>query len=160
MAAPPPPGGAAIAAAADLRNYHTILEKHFSVRFEKLGDDEHGDFPRWRGQILGHVRLIVDPLSRFFAMSAPATRWRSPLLSGALPPAKRHGYETGHHSCVAYKRARHHRARVPSLTHVGDNCAEQMVLGTLSSCAEHLTHTNDRCAHSLRTTECAEALAV
>ena len=47
-------------------------------------------------------------------MSAPAARWRSPLLSGALPPAKRHGYETGYHSCVAYKRARHHRARVPS----------------------------------------------
>ena len=37
-------------------------------------------------------------------MPAPAARWRSLLLSGALPPAKRHGSETGHHSCVAYKR--------------------------------------------------------
>ena len=30
-------------------------------------------------------------------MSAPATRWRSPLLSGAMPSAKRHGSETGYH---------------------------------------------------------------
>ena len=51
--------------------------------------------------------------SRFFAIVGTG---RSPLLCGALPPAKRHGSESRHHFCVAYRRARHHLARVPSLT--------------------------------------------
>ena len=51
--------------------------------------------------------------SRFFAIVGTG---RSPLLCGALPPAKRHGSESRHHFCVAYRRARHHLARVPCLT--------------------------------------------
>ena len=38
------------------------------------------------------------------------------LLCSAIPPAKRHGSESRHHFCVAHRRARHHLARVPSLT--------------------------------------------
>ena len=60
--------------------------------------------------------------SRFFAIVGTG---RSPLLCGALPPAKRHGSESRYHFCVAHRRARHHLARVPSLTHVGADCADK-----------------------------------
>ena len=60
--------------------------------------------------------------SRFFAIVGTG---RSPLHCGALPPAKRHGSESRYHFCVAHRRARHHLARVLSLTHVGADCADK-----------------------------------
>ena len=61
-----------------------MLEKHFSVRFEKLGDDEHGDFPRWRGQILGHVRLIAGAEAALLD-GAAITAIAAPAAIGELP---------------------------------------------------------------------------
>ena len=61
-----------------------MLEKHFSVRFEKLGDDEHGDFPRWRGQILGHVRLIAGAEEALLD-GAAITPVAAPAAIGELP---------------------------------------------------------------------------
>ena len=78
--------------------------------------------------------------SRFFAIVGTG---RSPLHCGALPPAKRHGSESRHHSCVIYTRAGHHRARVPSLTQSApmaptkNHCVPRMSPYDMPACETH-----------------------
>ena len=79
---------------------------------------------------------------------APA---RSPLLSGALPPAKRHGSESRHHFYVIYKVAHHRRARRPSHGSDDDDCAGEerrvprMAACDMPACETHVGGTQYIC---------------
>ena len=72
---------------------------------------------------------------------------RSSLLCGALPQAKRHGSESRHHFCVAYRRARHRLARVPSLTQSApmaptkNHCVPRMSPYDMPACETHVGRT-------------------